>query len=65
MGGGDRDSDIKGFKKIPEDDEIRINLARAFNTAQHQESWKEAIRNNPKALGWCMYSVLMVWRLGD
>ncbi|KUJ09666.1 general substrate transporter [Mollisia scopiformis] len=40
----------------PEDDE-QVRRARAFEAAQHAQSWKEAIRRNPKALLWCAYSL--------
>ncbi|KHJ30880.1 putative maltose permease [Erysiphe necator] len=35
----------------------REQLARNFNTAQLNETWKEALRKNPKALMWCAYSL--------
>lgn len=39
------------------EDEEQSRKARAFEAAQHSQTWKEAIRRNPKALGWCAYSL--------
>ena len=33
--------------------DLEGNQARIYNTAQHEESWKKAIKSSPKALGWC------------
>lgn len=46
------------FKIDSDDDEFkREQLARNFNTAQLNETWKEALSRNPKALMWCCYSL--------
>jgi hypothetical protein len=40
-----------------EEEEEQSRKARIFEAAQHSQSWKEAIGRNPKALGWCAYSL--------
>lgn len=59
MGGGE-----SGFLRMEADamagdqsDDEQVRRARVFEAAQHAQSWKEAIRRNPKALLWCAYSL--------
>ncbi|CAG8958573.1 hypothetical protein HYFRA_00009890 [Hymenoscyphus fraxineus] len=57
--GGELKKKDKEFQKIPqsEEEDIRMNLARSFNAGQHLETWRDAIKGNPKALGWCFFSL--------
>ncbi|KAI1000344.1 hypothetical protein K3495_g7851 [Podosphaera aphanis] len=48
-------SDIKA--NLRKDLSEKTHLAKIYNAAQQTETWKEAIRNNPKALLWCCYSL--------
>lgn len=54
---------VEGLRLGPESEEVKrgdddqARKARAFEAAQHAQSWKEAIGRNPKALGWCAYSL--------
>jgi hypothetical protein len=38
--------------------EVQTGQARVYNAAQHEESWKQALRSNPKSLLWCKYFLL-------
>ena len=35
----------------------RGQMAKGYNDSQAQETWVEAIKNNPKALAWCGYAL--------
>lgn len=35
---------------------FQTDQAKEYSDAQHEQSWKEAIKLNLKALGWCMSS---------
>lgn len=34
--------------------EVRPSQAQNFAAAQHEETWRQAVRNDPKALLWCL-----------
>jgi MFS family permease len=38
-------------------DSVQKDQAREYNAAQHNETWKQAIRSNPKSLLWCCYAL--------
>lgn len=51
------ESESTGSEESKRGEEEQLRKARVFEAAQHSQSWKEAIRRNPKALGWCAYSL--------
>lgn len=50
------DESFEWKSEIEDGESIYAALAKEFNESQHSEGWKDAVKNNPKALLWCKYS---------
>lgn len=52
----DFENDIKADFK--DDNFTREQLAKRYNTTQLKDTWKDALRNNPKSLIWCEWCLI-------
>jgi Fe-S-cluster formation regulator IscX/YfhJ len=57
--------DDKGDENDPKNIDFQSNQARIFGAAQHQETWKQAVKTNPKALLWCEFISSWAWLRSD
>jgi hypothetical protein len=48
--------DDKGDEMNQEKVDFQSTQARLFSAAQREETWKQAVKTNPKALLWCELS---------